>query len=60
VSPLYKTVIEWEPTANAEVLYVTLPPPIVPDPNVAPPSMNVTVPVAAAGDTTAANITSDP
>ncbi len=57
VSPPYTAVIEWSATASAEVANVALPELIVPVPSVVDPSLKVTVPVAAAGETVAVNAT---
>jgi len=53
-------VIECEPTARAEMLYVALPLLSGPVPNCVLPSINVTVPVAVAGVTVAVNVTEEP
>jgi hypothetical protein len=57
-------VIECDPTASAEVLYVAVPLLIVPVPSVVGgvvlPSVNVTVPVATDGVTVAVNVTGEP
>jgi hypothetical protein len=60
VSPPYAAVIECDPTASADVLYVAVPLLIVPVPSVVLPSMNVTVPVAVVGITVAVNVTEEP
>lgn len=52
--------MEWEPSAKLEVVYITGPLLIVTVPRVALPSLNVTVPVAAAGVTVAVNVTGAP
>jgi len=52
--------IEWDPTASVEVLYVAVPALSVPVPSVVLPSLNVTVPVAAEGETVAVNVTDEP
>jgi len=49
--------MEWFPTVSIETDSVAIPAFRVPLPSVALPSKNVTVPVAAAGDTVAVNIT---
>ncbi len=59
-SPPYAAVIECEPTANVEVLYVAVPLLNVPVPRVVLPSLNVTVPVAVEGVTMAVNVTEEP
>jgi hypothetical protein len=59
-SPPYAAVIEWDPTARVDVLYVATPPPSVPVPSVVLPSLNVTVPVAAGGVTVAVKVTDAP
>ena len=43
--------IEWDPSASVEVLKVAIPLLRVPVPNVVLPSLKVTVPVAAEGET---------
>ena len=48
------------PLASVEVLYVALPPLIVPVPSVVLPSVNVTVPVAVVGAIVAVNVTEAP
>jgi hypothetical protein len=53
-------VIEFDPTANIEVLKVAFPLLIVPVPKVVLPFLNVTVPVAAEGDSVAVNVTDEP
>ncbi len=60
VSPPYEAVIEFDPTASVEVLYVAIPLLIVPVPNVVLPFLNVTVPVAVAGESVAVNVTELP
>jgi len=52
--------IEFDPTASVEVLYVALPLLIVAVPSVLLPSVNVTVPVAVVGATVAVNVTEAP
>jgi hypothetical protein len=53
-------VIDCEPLASVEVLYVALPLLIVAVPSVVLPSLNVTVPVAVVGVTVAVNVTEAP
>jgi hypothetical protein len=53
-------VIEFDPTANVEVLYVALPPLTVPVPSVVLPFLNVTVPVAVEIERAAVNVTELP
>jgi hypothetical protein len=60
VSPPYAAVIEFDPTASVEVLYVAVPLLIVPVPKVALPFLNVTVPVAVEGESVAVNVTELP
>ena len=62
VSPLYVAIILWLPTVNADVLNVVWPELRVPVPNMAVPSLNVTVPVGVpepgvTAETVAANVT---
>lgn len=52
--------IEWDPIASADVLYLATPPLIAPVPNVVLPSLNVTVPVAAMGVNVAVKVTDEP
>ncbi len=52
--------IDCEPLASVEVLYVALPLLIVAVPSVVLPSVNVTVPVAVVGATVAVNVTEAP
>jgi len=52
--------IDCEPLASVEVLYVALPLLIVAVPSVVLPSVNVTVPVAVVGVTVAVNVTEAP
>lgn len=52
--------IECDPAASADVLYVVFPPLSVPVPRVVVPSLNVTVPVAAEGVTVAVRVTEFP
>jgi len=52
--------IDCEPPASVEVLYVALPLLIVAVPSVVLPSVNVTVPVAVVGVTVAVNVTDEP
>jgi hypothetical protein len=59
-SPPYEALIECDPTTSVEVLKVALPLLIVPVPSIVLPSLNVTVPVAAEGETVAVNVTEDP
>ena len=49
--PAETAVIECDPTASVEMLNVACPPAIVPVPSVVVPSLNVTEPVAAEGET---------
>jgi hypothetical protein len=58
--PPYDAVIEFEPTANVDVLYVAFPLLSVPVPRVVLPFLNVTVPVAADGVTVAVKVTEEP
>jgi len=53
-------VIECDPNANVEVLYVATPLLSVPVPSVALPSLKVTVPVAVEGVTLAVKVTEEP
>jgi len=50
-------VIEFDPTASVEVLYVAIPLLIVPVPSVVVPFINVTVPLAVDGVTVAVKVT---
>ena len=52
--------IEFDPAASVEVLYVALPLLIVAVPSVVLPFVNVTVPVAVVGVTVAVNVTEAP
>ena len=52
--------IEWEPMASVEVLYVAFPLLTFPAPNVVVPSLNVTVPAAVVEETVAVNVTDTP
>jgi hypothetical protein len=60
VLPPYEAVIESEPAAKVDVLYVASPLLSVPVPRVVLPSLNVTVPVAADGVTVAVKVTGEP
>jgi hypothetical protein len=60
VSPPKAAVIECDPNAKVDVLYVAVPLLTVPVPSVVFPSMNVTVPVAVVGTTVAVNVTEKP
>jgi hypothetical protein len=53
-------VIEFDPTANVEVLYVAMPLLTVPVPSVVLPFLNVTVPVAVEIESVALNVTEFP
>jgi hypothetical protein len=53
-------VIEFDPTANVEVLYVAFPLLRVPVPRVVLPFLNVTVPVAVEIESVAVNVTELP
>jgi hypothetical protein len=53
-------VIECDPSASVEVLKVAIPLLRVPVPNVVLPSLKVTVPVAAEGETVAVKVTETP
>jgi hypothetical protein len=53
-------VIECDPAASAEVLYVAVPLLTVPVPNFVFPSANVTIPVAVAGVKLAVKVTGEP
>jgi len=59
-SPPYTAVIECDPAASVEVLYVACPLLIAPVPSVVVPSLNVTVPVAAEIESVAVKVTELP
>src|SRR5689334_6842520 len=52
--------MEWAATERVAVVKVAIPPASVPVPSVVAPSLNVTVPVAAEGETVAVNVTGTP
>jgi hypothetical protein len=60
VSPPYTAVIELDPAAKVDVLYVAFPLLTVPVPRVAVPFLKVTVPVAVEIERVAVNVTEFP
>jgi hypothetical protein len=60
LSPPYEAVMECDPRARVDVLYVAVPLLMVPVPSVVAPSKKVTVPVAVDGVMVAVKVTEDP